>query len=92
MAKGVNPEENGVMVASSTNGGIASQRQPIALRTPAPELPLQLPDEQQASKRLPKPRPPVTHSYPIRSLASVYGASDCWKQVIYGSVLELIMK
>ncbi|EAZ27563.1 hypothetical protein OsJ_11510 [Oryza sativa Japonica Group] len=47
MAKGVNPEENGVMVASSTNGGIASQRQPIALRTPAPELPLQLPDEQQ---------------------------------------------
>uniref|UniRef100_A0A0E0NXE8 Uncharacterized protein n=1 Tax=Oryza rufipogon TaxID=4529 RepID=A0A0E0NXE8_ORYRU len=86
MAKGVNPEENGVMVASSTNGGIASQRQPIALRTPAPELPLQLPDEQhnqliqstpiyllysliscfssnavtgRASKRLPKPRPPV---------------------------------
>ncbi|EEC75614.1 hypothetical protein OsI_12329 [Oryza sativa Indica Group] len=47
MAKGVNPEENGVMVASSTNGGIASQRQPIALRTPAPELSLQLPDEQQ---------------------------------------------
>ena len=47
MAEGVNPEENGVMVASSTNGGIASQRQPIALRTPAPELSLQLPDEQQ---------------------------------------------